>query len=336
MMKKLFAMLFCVLISVCATAELKYIEIVQTQNLPLFMVKSIDDFEAIISRYGASMVFLQYQPQSSSSTAFVIAENTYFSFDLEGYASIADFRSGKNQKYKNAQDYEEGKSLGFSNSEAYYFYTKNSFKSVKDCLTAISHKFPDSRSFYNAKNQGYSEYSDYKEFCDFSALGYLSKEEYTEAKSKGFYHANEFRTATTAGFLNKNEYSQAISMGLKTKEDFSAIEKYCSEFNVEKKVSAIYYFVQKIPKGEMSISVLGKSLRENLQKTSQELQTAMSLYISGFENVQEYERNRRQTVKRFVNIQYLFDDSSLKRFFNAVDTSKLGAYSDKTEIFKRK
>ena len=118
--EKVFYPFVILLISSFAYSELKYVEILKTQNLPILRIKNIDDFETIISQYSASIVFLQYHPQSSSSTAFVLAENTYFSFDLEGYSTISDYKNGKSENYRSAADYEKSKALGFETSEEYY------------------------------------------------------------------------------------------------------------------------------------------------------------------------------------------------------------------------
>ncbi len=135
--------------------------------------------------------------------AFIIAGNTYFSFYLEGYKTLFDFKAGKNENFKTSEDYERAKSLGIENSDFYYFYAKNSFLSISDCKSAQNNGFQDSASFYEAKKLGYKKYEDYKEYLSYTANGFASKDEYLIAKSKGFYNAQEYKICNNLLFYSK-------------------------------------------------------------------------------------------------------------------------------------
>ena len=248
--------------------------------------------------------------------------------------------------YKNSQDYEKGKALGFDKSETYYFYAGNQFNSAKDCLAALSHKFPDSYALYDAQNKGYAEYTDYKEYLEFSALGFTSKTEYQSAKLKGFQRGEEYRKATEAGFLNSEEYKQALLLGFYTKAEYSSysailasLDKIVSEKKFDKKTSIIYYYLQKIAKGDQSINVLSTALISLWQQEKTEIKEALNVYINDMQTLRDYQNaqnNRRYYDNRTINIQDFFVVDELKRFFYSTNIDKIGSYDAKTEIFKRK
>ncbi|HAC32058.1 MAG TPA: hypothetical protein DCF70_05470 [Treponema sp.] len=389
-MKRFFVILMTLFLSLNAFAELKYIEISSKQNLPMVRIKTIEDFEAIIRNYDISLVFLQYdietrpssalsfQPLTKSNEAFVIAENTYFIFSLEGYKTLADYKAGKNSNYKSAYDYEQAKSLGIDDAEFFYYYTRNSFHNVADANEAYKNGFvlykafksetnfisgqkylaviennpknQESDAYYEAKKMGYANYKDYKEYLNYSAKGFKTKDEYQAAKSKGFSNAGEEKTATEAGFTNNEEYSDAKSLGLNTKSDFTtykeitrAIDNIIEERKLPKKHATLYYFIQKLPKSECAISILSKTLTDNYNENSPELKNALNSYLKTGP-VQQANKTTKAKIKprasspypQITNNSDLFSETRLKEFFASIDISQLGTYSSDSEIFKKK
>ncbi len=105
------------------------------------------------------------------------------------------------------------------------------------------------------------------------------------------------------------------------------------------KYATIYYFIQKLPKSEMSISVLSKSLNEIFAEYSSEVRNALNIYVyeNYVQNNAGYERNRRfYRNSQNLKIDLLLNIESLKDFFKNVEFSKIGSYSDQSEIFKKK
>lgn len=386
-MRKILARLFMMFLALSSFAELKYIEIGSKQNLPMIKIKTIEDFEAIIKAYDITVVFLQFDVDSRSSRsvnsmnsdAFVIVNNTYFSFSMEGYKTLADYKAGKNAKFKNAADYEKSKTLGIANLDFFYYYDRNLFRTVEDADEAYKTGFvfyksyeersklnlysslddndkkeglifnenlpkgKESEAYYESKKLGYTNYADYKEYLDFKAKGFNTKDEYLTATSKGFSNGKEYKIATEAGFLNFEEYKISQDMGLKTKSEFdvfneitSSIDKIIDEKKIDKKNAIIYYFIQKLPKEEMSISVLSKTLNELYFSNSDEIRKALSLYEVNAKIKVDHRREDDSFLKRLPKSNKNFSTDNLKKFFKEVDFSKVGSYSEKSEIFKRK
>lgn len=387
-MKKFFSKILIALLSFSAFSELKYVEICSIQNLPVIKIKTIEDFEEIIKNYNIPIVFIKHDSETKpsfqssakftdNSEALVLTGNTYFTFNLEGYNTLADYKAGNNANFKNSTDYMRAKSLGIENSEFFYYYSRNSFRNIEDANNAYKSGFvfykvfrqvtpsekmflqsqkqlvlnenisrnEESDKYYDAKKLGYNDYSSYKEYIDYTANGFKTKDEYLLAKSKGFYRATDFKTATDAGFSDGEEYNEALKLGLKTKSDLTAfteitssIDKIISEKKSNKMNATIYYFIHCLPKGEMSISVLSKSLEETYSSNSDELKNALNIYENDLKNQRELEQKRqdRKKTKNLLNINTFFSTNNLKKFFNDNDISMLGSYSEKTEIFKRK
>lgn len=137
-MKRLFFLAAMTAVSFGAFADLKYIEIESVINVPIIQVKSADGFEGILKANKIRTAYIQKE----SGTLFVIADNTYFSFMLNGYDSFEDYKKGSSRSFKNGTDYNEAKLLALSDSsEVYYFYKRNDFKSAADCRDAYKNGF---------------------------------------------------------------------------------------------------------------------------------------------------------------------------------------------------
>lgn len=313
---------------------------------------------------------------SKNSEAFIIAGNTYFVFSMEGYKTLSDYKSGKTANFKTSSDYEQAKSLGIGNAEFFYFYSRNSFHNIEDANNAYKNGFifytafrsqyasgqifsssnklvfnednprnKESDAYYEAKKLGYVNYTDYKEYKDYTAKGFITKEEYLSAKSKGFYNADEVKTAEEAGFINKEEFTNAQKLGLKTKSDFTdyneitvSIDKISNDAKIEKKNAIVVYFMNKLPKGEMSLSVLSNTLKDDFSKNSMELRKALNFYANDVKNQGEYDKKQRDRYSRnqTIDIANLFYAENLKKFFKEVNISQIGSYNENTEIFKRR
>ena len=333
-MRRFFSFVFTVLMLCGAAAELKYVEIGARQNLPMIRIKSIDDFETIINTYNISLVFLQSN-SGRTNEAFVMAENTYFVFELDGYKTLADYRAGNAALFRTAEDYGKAKALGIEKSDFYYYYARNSFKSVEDAKDAQKKGFDKSIDYYSAKQLGFANYTDYSEYLFYTANGFKSRDEYLLAKSKGFSQADMFKMASEAGFLNYDEYRRAEQFGLKTKSDLvafneitGAIDTIAATRKLNKEQSALFYYLALLPKSEKAVSALSNPLNSLYMAHSAEVRAALGQYVYGSSS---WSYSYGGTKK----IGTIFSEPFLKKFFSQVDVSDIGSYSEESEIFKR-
>lgn len=227
------------------------------------------------------------------------------------------------------------KSKGIEDTEFFYYCERNSFRAPEDAedaykngfvlytavktgrdymsgqnYTAVVDNHPrnkESDAYYAAKKLGYTNYADYEEYLNYTAEGFKTKDEYLNAKARGFLNAEQMKNAGEAGFINNNEYQEAKNLGLQKKTDLTSykeitreIDRIIEERKIPKKHAAVYYFIRKLPKGEMSLSVLSKTLAENYSIINPDVKNA------------------------------------LKEFFGAIDITQLGTYSSQSEIFKKK
>lgn len=331
-------------ISSCAFAEPKYIEVDGGQNLPTVRVRTLDDFEAIIKAYGAPLVFLRsdsaYSRGSRASEAFVIAGGACFAFPMEGYRTLADYRAGKAAKFASAEDFYKAVSLGIGDAELFGFYSKNSFRSVEDCRAAREAGYENSSSYYEAQELGCKSPAEYREALASRDGGFQSVKEYRRAKAKGFQKADEFARAKEAGFDDGGEYRTAVAFGLKSKalfEEFekisSSIERILGERNIDGRSAFVYHLVGKLEKGDMALSALSKSLAAEWEKVPRDVRTALNARMSGCRSVKELQYGRCGVA---LDLGSLLSAESLKNFFRTVDISRLGSYSERTEIFRRR
>lgn len=392
---KILSLLIFISLAFPAFSEMKYIEIGKIQNATIVEVKSLPDFETLISKNNISTAFLQ----TSSSDLLINIGNTYFSFPLKGYSSISDYKTGESLGFKNGTDYAEAKSLTLSDSsEVYSFYKRNEFKSIADCRDAYKNgfcfvrekeekttetKFTDSinknnaiesisyqmstrmiaqatsksknsesESYYKAKELGYKKYSEYKEYLDFTAKGFKSKKDMENATAKGFSNSREFYEAEEQGFSNCADYKKAHSLGFSTNDEFkiynatvSDLEKIIKAKAISKKYAVIYYYIQKLPKEESSLSVLSKSLKNLFDATDATTVKSVNLYVNEKNNDENSvapknnTRQRNQYQQSFtprLDASTFFTEESLRDFFAKVDCKELGSYSSQSEIFKKK
>lgn len=365
-MKKAFSLIGVFLFFITALfSEIRYIEIDSIKNVPVIEIKKIEDFEAIINEYGVRIGYLQKSIDSSQTgkkqydglTLYIIVDSVYFSFPMKGYLTLTDYKNGTAKKFENGSDYNKAVSLGFDSSEVYYYYKRNSFSSVEDCLDAFKNGFVDTRkndygsraddstAYYNAKKLGYSNYSDYSEYIEYTNKGFNNKADWQIAKAKGFDKGTDYYKATENGFSDYPSFNTARGVGLSTNEDYqkynqivSNIERNMKEKNLEKKDAIIYYYIQNLPKGEMAISALVSSMEELYNTQSENLSKAMDFWYSNmkYQDGSAYKNDSRFTNTKIMKIKTLFSQQSLVDFLSTEDISELGTFNKKTEIFKRK
>lgn len=365
-MKKLFSLICVLLVFVTALyCEIRYIEIDSIKNVPVIEIKNIEDFEAIINEYGVRIGYLQKSIDSTKTgrniydglTLYIIAESVYFSFPMKGYLTLTDYKNGITKKFENGSDYNRAVSLGFDSSKVYYYYTRNSFSSVEDCMDAFNNGFVDTRkndygsrtddstAYYNAKKLGYSNYSDYSEYIEYTNKGFNNKADWQIAKAKGFNKGRDYYNATENGFFDYQSFNAAQGLGLSNNEDYqkynliiASIERIMKERNLEKKNAIIYYYIQNLQKGEMAISALVSSMEELYNTQSENLSKAMDFWYSNmkYQDGSAYKNDSRFANTKIMKIKTLFSQQSLVDFLSTEDISGLGTFNTKTEIFKRK
>lgn len=334
----------------CACAEMSYIEIDSIQNATIIRIKSLADFESLISKNNVSTAFLQ----TSSGDLLINIGNTYFSFPLKNYRSIADYKAGEGAGYKNGNEYYEAAKLELPSSELYNYYKKNSFASTEDCIDANINGFPTSNEYYAAKQQGYEKYSDYKDYLTWTGYGFKGKEDWLLSAETGFgNNASRFYDAQNKGFENSSDYDKAKELGFATNEDFQIyntvkkdLEKIADAKACERNHAVIYYFMQKLPKDEFSLGVLSKDLSNLYNGIGQSARKTIGIYMregesgtsssSGQRASGGYGHRGYSNSPSDFNANYFFEEEPLRNFFTKVDVKELGSYSSKSEIFKRK
>lgn len=335
-MKRLFTALFFAVASFGAEAEMRYVEIDSVSNAAVVRLKKLEDLEFLIGKNNVSVAFFQ----SSSGDLLINANGTYFSFPLNGYWTIDDYKKGESAGFKNGSDFSDAEFHCIESSELYYFFKSNSFLSVSDCTDAKKNGFPSSRQYYSAKEKGFSKYTDYDEYLKYNRLGYKTKDDWKKAEKKGFAYASSFYDAQSKGFDTNSDYQKAKSYNL---QDESSFKKFCEiEDSIERIVSAkaadkrqafVFHFLARLPKGESALSVLSKSLKNLYDSTPPDVKSALSMYVNNTDSSKN--RDRYYGYNSYGSLDSLFEQDSLRRFFAYVETSELGTYSSQTEIFKR-
>ena len=330
---------------------IRYIDVSSVTNVPLIQVKNIEDYEEIIGTYQISFVYrvsVKEEAKSSNNsytydnkrkydsiknTFFVIANGTYFSFFADEYATISDYKTGTATGFKKGSDFNDARKLGIENSEFYYWYSNNKFRSVGDAFDAYKKGFISAKSedYYKAKELNYSSYADYKVYCDYTKQGFKTKEEWETAKKAGFTYAEPFHKATAAGFKTKSEYEAAQKVGLQDNKDSydfyvsitNSIDKIVEKDKLSKKEAFVFTLLQSFPKGEMSISILSSRLQDMINQ-KKDVKNPLVRFI--------FDDSQRNSY----DVNQLLTPSELKLFFSNVDISRIGSYNSKTDIFKKR
>lgn len=113
-MKKFFSAI--IVFSVFITSlfcEIRYIEIDSIKNVPVIEIKNIEDLESIINEYGIRIGYIQKSIDSSHEynkkvcdglMLYIIVGSVYFSFSMEGYVTLGDYKKGFAMKFQNGSD----------------------------------------------------------------------------------------------------------------------------------------------------------------------------------------------------------------------------------------
>ena len=350
----------------CAFAELNYIEIESISNAPIVKVKSLEDFESLISKNNVSTAFLQIGVTVTTKTmsgiftskpynvAYINIAGAYFSFNLGTYARILDFKEGRNLGFENGTEYYEARNLNLLNSELYQYYKKNTFKSSEDCAEAKKNNFPTSDEYYAAKEKGYDSYADYKDYLVWNGKGYKSKEEWLKAKGKGFsnYNAKDFYDAQANGFATADDHQKAHELGFTKNDELKTynsvtkdLEQILNDKGTDRKQTVIYYFMKKISKGNYSLRVLSASLKDIFYQHDEGTHKTIEFFIDNDKSrtlERHIEPKRRSDWYRNDNNlspitgDELFSDSELNAFLEKADFKELGSFNKENGIFTKK
>ena len=374
-MKRLLSSALLLCCSLCAWADIRYVEILSVGNAPSVELERIEDVQLIVQEFGVRIGYLQYdQKNPGESRLLLIADGTHFLFNMEGYKTIDAFVAGSQGGFRDGSDYQEAVSLNLTDaakpdSGLYYFYKRNRFKSLEDCKDAFRKGFAfqetkwfarngreevqagdvESSAYYKAMVAQLKDYKEYQEFMPSLERGYKTKDDIQDANKKGFDKVKgyEYYTAMERGFSNYEDYKAASDVGLESQADFERYRKIVAEMEsimsrqkLEKRDAFIYFYLCHISKGQQSLSVLVQTLRQIHQKQGEKLTRALDLYYSDIPSLGEWEKSRKNRSYSSPSYQLkqvgsLLSESSLANFFKAVDTSSIGKYDEKTGIFTR-
>ena len=326
------------------TSAMRYIGISSVNNVPLFNIRSIDDFKTIVSEYHLSMLY------RSSTQLIAIADGTYFAFTTGEYNTIEDYETGNAKGFKNGSDFYAAQKLGIEASDFYYWYSSNSFTSVDDARDAYKKGFfftlgkknqTSSQCYYNAKGLGYSSYDDYADYLTYTGLGYKTKDEWIRAAEAGFHGADEFNSATKAGYITFADYTEARKLSIAEKKSYdsykamtASIDKVVEKDKLTRAEAFVLVLLQDFPKGEMSISVLSNRLRDTLSRKS-DIRNALSSFVFGTTG-NSYNRIKTGSGSgRSQSLDSLISEDGLRSFFTTVDIGKSGSYDQASDVFKK-
>ena len=227
--------LLCLLFALCCawsgSGEVRYIDISLVSNVPIITLSNVEDMEAVIEAHQITLAYRTKKKtdiydlsKNTGDRLYVIADGTYFCFFLNDYLTLEDYKAGKNASFKNGTDYYSAQKAGIKDAKVFYWYSAsgNHFHSPADCLDAYAKGFLNTPSadYYKAQELGYQRYEDYKEFCDYTARGFQTKQEYEQAKAQGFYGAEEIQepnvstdSASSGSWLDNVEEIQKPTSG---------------------------------------------------------------------------------------------------------------------------
>lgn len=361
-MRRLFAVLFLVFCVLPACAEVEYVEVASVRNVPIVELRTIEDVQVVARKNGISVFYLEvvkgvHGQQVKGPILHIFADGLCFSFPLDGYLTVDDYVAGTKLAFKDGNDYNESKELGFADSAMYYFYKQNKFESVEDCKDAWKKGFNDpnfrewanksgfgfyppsgndSRAYYHAKKLGAADYADFQELYQIERKGFKSRADFQKATRLGFDGGGEYYVAMEGGFPNNEEYKKAKDMRLGTFKEYTAynsVVKSVEEIRNAQKISLadsfVYEYLRQLPKGQMSLSVLSRTLLELCAKDGDAVLAALDSYC----------RKESDPASRLSNngtIKALLSESGLTKFFGVVDIGKIGKYDVSSGIFTRK
>ena len=326
-------------------SAMRYIGISSVNNVPLFNIRSIEDFRMLISEHHLSMLY------RSPTQIIAIADGTYFSFTTGEYDTLEDFEAGEARKFKKGSDFYAAQKLRIETGDFFYWYTNNTFRSVEDANDAYRNGFffasgvknqNSSQCYYKAKELGYGSYKDYQDYLTYTDLGYKTKDEWKKAKDAGFQRATEFKSATDAGYSAFAEYDEARKLGFeKSKASYdsyktitASIDKIVDKDKLTRAEALVLILLQEFPKGDLSTSVLSSRLRDMLSRQS-DITAALSAYVFG-PTTNEYNRRNGYGGSTGQSLNNLISESGLRSFFTTVDIGKSGSFDQASDVFKKR
>lgn len=367
--KKVFSIVTIFFVSQWLFADVRYIEIENIRNAPIIEIKNLNDLEAIIAEYGINIVFLQKVNPSMDSNnrmynsklntvppkvLYVITDFAYFSFQMNGFDSLTDYRSGLEQNFNNGYDYYKALKLGISDGEIYSYYLRNNFSSVEQCLNAYKNGFVANKSgisnyilmnkkedeaYFDALQKGFETFHDYEEYVEYTSKNFKSKADYDESKRNKYSTAKDFYDSKDGLFNDAETFYHAKTVGITTNKDYqiykkivSSIESIIEDKKLDKKSAVIFYYIKNLPKGEQSSAILSKSLKLDIQQQSENLNKALVLWYADNKTVNQVRGNQGLSP----SLENLFNVESVKRFLVETDVSELGTYNSDTDIFRKK
>ncbi len=292
---------------------------------------------------------------------------------MNGFSSIDEYLAGGTGGFRNGLDFQEAVELGLTqaakpDSARYYFYKRNRFKSVEDCTDAYKKGFAfretkwsarngreevqvegeESSAYYRAVAAQLADYKEYQEFMPGLDRGYKTKADILDARKKGFGEArgHEYYTATERGFSKYEDYRAATDVGLESQASYDTYCKIVAEVEsimkrekLEKREALTYFYLCRIPKGQLSFEVLTRTLETMQREQDAKLTQALDLYYSDIPSLEEWSNSRRSSYTsrtyHLKSVSSLLSSSSLTSFFKTVDTSRIGRYDEASGIFTR-
>lgn len=370
-MKKFIFISLLLCCSLSAWSELKYLEITSLQGAPQVHVEKIEDIQFLVDYHKIEIGYLL--KTSEKVQLILMAEGSYFTFDLNGYNSIDTYLAGSKGGFKNGADYNEALHLGLSevhkpDSTLFYFYKRNTFKSVEDCKDAYKKGYAfleepkkesektQSQQGKNVESQAYykgerAQLANYKEYCEFNPSleqGYKTKADILDARKKGFEAVKgyEYYMAMERGFSKYEDYKAASDLGLESKENYDRYNKIVKEVEsiekrqkIEKNDAFTYFYLCQIPKGQQSSDVLLKTLEDLYQEQGKQVQVALDLYLSEIPSLTEWDKERSSRYRsgkyRYYSASPYLSKNTLVDFFKRVDVSRIGNFDEEADIFTR-
>ncbi|MCM1321967.1 MAG: hypothetical protein NC041_08440 [Bacteroides sp.] len=336
--------LFCLICCSRAAAEIKYIEIKDVANISEIEFSNLSDFE----KFATGDIFFC----KKTSKSYVLVGSTYYSYNLQGYRTVADFKAGS--EYKNAGDYYESAEQKIPDAERFYFYKSNHFANGADALDAWANgwaekferanyaKFEEeeiylggsiSESYYSAKEKGINTLPKYIEFLFLQKHGFSSMEVYKTAKSKGFNENSDYQNAAAKGFETKEVWDTARKLNLADSAEYrnyiaftAEIEKRAGEKNVSKKEAVVYHYLLKVPKDSYSLEKLIENLKTQIKAENINVKRAIEEYVG--------ERYRNNYGNNFTEMENYLSSSLVLEIIG--NSKELGKYNEKTDVFNKK
>jgi hypothetical protein len=119
----------------------KYIAIEDYTGLSVVKVSTVEDFIDLAKRSRTSSAFIKWKGGAETSTILISIDSVFYSFELDGYKTIADYHKGTKAGYRNGAAYYEAVKLGITQLDFYVYYKRNDFASMEDAKKAYAAGF---------------------------------------------------------------------------------------------------------------------------------------------------------------------------------------------------